>query len=58
MYSHIKCILAKSCGIDDEGVSIVLEKPKNKDLGHFATPLAFSLAKVKKTKFYSRSSIH
>ena len=49
MYSHIKCILAKSCGIDDEGVSIVLEKPKNKDLGHFATPLAFSLAKVKKT---------
>ncbi len=27
------------------GVSIVLEKPKDRSLGHFATPVAFSLAK-------------
>ena len=24
---------------------IILEKPKDRDLGHFATPIAFSLAK-------------
>jgi arginyl-tRNA synthetase len=30
---------------DTLGTSIVLEKPKDRSLGHFATPVAFSLAK-------------
>ena len=30
---------------DTLGTSIVLEKPKDRTLGHFATPVAFSLAK-------------
>lgn len=43
MYQHIKALL--------EGryhAEVVLEKPKNKELGHFATPLAFSLAKMRR----------
>ncbi len=47
MYRHIKAILAQACGLKNES-EIVLEKPKNKDLGHLATPLAFSLAKIKR----------
>ena len=47
MYQRIKAILAQSCGIENQN-EIVLEKPKNKDLGHLATPLAFSLAKIKR----------
>lgn len=47
MYRHIKAILAQACGLENES-EIVLEKPKNKDLGHLATPLAFSLAKIKR----------
>lgn len=46
MYSHIKSLLARLYSVDFS--SIVLEKPKNKDLGHIATPLAFSLAKIKR----------
>lgn len=45
MYHHIKSLLE---GIFD--TEVVLERPKNKELGHFATPLAFSLAKVKRTQ--------
>lgn len=30
------------------GCSVVLERPKNRDFGHFATPVAFSLAKTKR----------
>lgn len=57
MYSHIKALLAGVCDVgsseaqvndkksNELSFSIVLEKPKNKDLGHLATPLAFSLAK-------------
>ena len=48
MYQHIKALLAQASGITEDA-SIVLERPKNKDLGHLATPLAFSLAKIKKT---------
>lgn len=48
MYQHIKTFLAQASGIPKED-SIILERPKNKDFGHLATPLAFSLAKVKKT---------
>ena len=48
MYQHIKTFLAQASGIPKED-SIILERPKNKDLGHLATPLAFSLAKIKKT---------
>ena len=47
MYQHIRAILAQTCGLENES-EIVLEKPKNKDLGHLATPLAFSLAKIKR----------
>lgn len=61
MYSHIKALLAGVCDVgsseaqvndkksNELSFSIVLEKPKNKDLGHLATPLAFSLAKIKRT---------
>lgn len=44
MYHHIKTLLEKICECE-----VVLEKPKNKELGHFATPVAFSLAKIKRT---------
>lgn len=47
MYSHIKAIIAKACNVEES--FIILEKPKDKSLGHLATPLAFSLAKVKRT---------
>lgn len=30
------------------GCSVVLERPKNRDFGHFATPVAFSLAKLER----------
>ncbi|PAF41086.1 arginine--tRNA ligase [Helicobacter sp. 11S03491-1] len=43
MYHQIKKILE-----DILEVSIVLERPKNKDYGHYATPIAFSLAKIYK----------
>ncbi|TLD80997.1 arginine--tRNA ligase [Helicobacter sp. MIT 05-5293] len=43
MYHHIKTLLEKICECE-----VVLEKPKNKELGHFATPVAFSLAKIKR----------
>lgn len=45
MYHHIKALIARVCELSEE-CPIVLEKPKKKDLGHLATPLAFSLAKV------------
>lgn len=43
MHHHIKALIEKE--FDAE---VVIEKPKNKELGHFATPLAFTLAKIKK----------
>lgn len=48
MYQHIKAFLTQASGIPKKDF-IILERPKNKDLGHLATPLAFSLAKIKKT---------
>lgn len=48
MHHHIKALLQSALNIENI-IDIVLEKPKNKDLGHFATPLAFSLAKIQKT---------
>lgn len=43
MYDHIKSILTEAIGCE-----VVLERPKNKEYGHFATPVAFSLAKIQK----------
>ncbi|WP_307983636.1 arginine--tRNA ligase [uncultured Helicobacter sp.] len=40
MYDYIKSLLEQE--IQE---SIILERPKNKDFGHYATPIAFSLAK-------------
>ncbi|MCX2716152.1 arginine--tRNA ligase [Helicobacter sp. MIT 21-1697] len=48
MHHHIKALLQSALHIENT-IDIVLEKPKNKDLGHFATPLAFNLAKIQKT---------
>lgn len=46
MQSKVRAIIKREI---DENIDIVLEKPKKKDLGHFATPVAFSLAKIKKS---------
>ncbi|MDO7253365.1 arginine--tRNA ligase [Helicobacter cappadocius] len=43
MYHYVKKLLE-----DRLKDSIVLERPKNKDHGHYATPIAFSLAKQQK----------
>lgn len=43
MHHHIKALIQKEFHTE-----VILEKPKNKELGHFATPLAFNLAKIKK----------
>ena len=43
LYSYIRETLCKTLGED-----VILERPKNKDFGHYATPLAFSLAKTLK----------
>lgn len=43
MYHYIKALIQKEFHAE-----VILEKPKNKELGHFATPLAFTLAKIKK----------
>lgn len=43
MYEYIKSIIAETAGSE-----AVLERPKNRDFGHFATPIAFSLAKQQK----------
>lgn len=43
MYHYVKKILE-----DKLSLPIVLERPKNKDHGHYATPVAFSLAKKEK----------
>ncbi|PAF53987.1 arginine--tRNA ligase [Helicobacter sp. 13S00482-2] len=43
MYHHVKNLLE-----DRLQESIVLERPKNKEHGHYATPIAFSLAKKQK----------
>lgn len=40
MYSQIKHLLDSSLQ-----TNVVIERPKNKDFGHFATPVAFNLAK-------------
>ncbi|AAP77306.1 arginine--tRNA ligase [Helicobacter hepaticus] len=48
MHHHIKALLQSALNIKNT-IDIVLERPKNKDLGHFATPLALSLAKIEKT---------
>lgn len=43
MYEHIKSIISQVACCD-----AVLERPKNREFGHFATPVAFTLAKAKK----------
>lgn len=43
LYSKVKARLDEVLGCD-----VVLERPKNKDFGHFATPVAFVLAKVER----------
>ncbi|MGX3045513.1 arginine--tRNA ligase [Helicobacter sp. T3_23-1056] len=43
MFASIKSIISEIIGQE-----VVLELPKNKDFGHIATPLAFSLAKEQK----------
>lgn len=43
MYHYVKKLLEEKFA-----QSIVLERPKNKDHGHYATPIAFSLAKKEK----------
>ncbi|OBV29119.1 hypothetical protein BKN38_05170 [Helicobacter sp. CLO-3] len=43
MYEYIKSIITETAGSE-----AVLECPKNRDFGHFATPIAFSLAKQQK----------
>ncbi len=49
MFHYIKSLLSRVCFIENEDFPIILEKPKNKDLGHLATTLAFSIAKARKT---------
>lgn len=44
MYNKIKSLLSDTFDTQQ----IILEKPKNKDLGHFATTIAFNLAKKEK----------
>ncbi|RDU74620.1 arginine--tRNA ligase [Helicobacter anseris] len=44
MHQCIKQLLQDIIGVDE----IILETPKNKEYGHFATPVAFSLAKTLK----------
>lgn len=43
MYEYIKSIISQVARCD-----AVLERPKNREFGHFATPVAFILAKVQK----------
>ena len=43
MFASIKNIISEIVGQE-----VVLELPKNRDFGHIATPIAFSLAKIKK----------
>ena len=43
MYEHIKSIISQITHCE-----IVLERPKNREFGHFATPVAFTLAKARK----------
>ena len=46
MYHHIKEALAHT--LELQSSQIILETPKNRDFGHYATPLAFTLAKILK----------
>ena len=46
MYHHIKEALART--LELQSSQIILETPKNRDFGHYATPLAFTLAKILK----------
>ena len=46
MYHHIKETLARTLELQSN--QIILETPKNRDFGHYATPLAFTLAKILK----------
>ena len=43
LYSKLKARLDEVLGCD-----VVLERPKNRDFGHFATPVAFVLAKLER----------
>ena len=43
MFASIKTLLGEIIGQE-----VILELPKNKDFGHIATPIAFSLAKLQK----------
>lgn len=46
MHKVLKDAIAKTCGVASS--LVVLEKPKDRSLGHYATPLAFALAKLHK----------
>ena len=54
MYHHIKNLLEHCVNTHfllHETIQVPLERPKQKDFGHFATPIAFILAKsLKKAK--------
>ncbi|WP_305863037.1 arginine--tRNA ligase [Helicobacter cholecystus] len=43
LYAKVKAKLDEILGCD-----VVLERPKNRDFGHFATPVAFVLAKIQR----------
>ncbi len=43
MYEYVKSIISQITHCE-----IVLERPKNREFGHFATPVAFTLAKARK----------
>lgn len=43
IYEYIKLLISQVAGVE-----AVIERPKNREFGHFATPVAFTLAKVKK----------
>ena len=43
IYEHIKSLISQVAGVE-----AVIERPKNREFGHFATPVAFTLAKSRK----------
>lgn len=43
IYEYIKSLISQIAGVE-----AVIERPKNREFGHFATPVAFTLAKSRK----------
>ena len=43
IYEYIKLLISQVAGVE-----AVIERPKNREFGHFATPVAFTLAKARK----------